>query len=206
VSLVRTRLVETGARAGTYDLGSGALEMGLEALARLDIVEIAGARLKALAEETGETVLLSVWGNRGPVIIRMLETGQPVTVNVRVGSVLPLLRSATGRVFLTWLPAVQVEAVLAFERDRDGPAPEQLKASVRRYGLARVDGDLLPGVAALAAPVFAHDGSIAAAITVLGPEGRIDIGWGSEVAGALRWTGSELSARLGYREERIATG
>jgi DNA-binding IclR family transcriptional regulator len=42
-------------------------------------------------------------GNKGPTIVRIEEPGLPVTVNARVGSVMPLLWSATGRVFLGML-------------------------------------------------------------------------------------------------------
>jgi hypothetical protein len=57
------------------------------------------------------TCFIAVMGNKGPTIVRIEEPGLPVTVNARVGSVMPLLWSATGRVFLGLLDESSVEAL-----------------------------------------------------------------------------------------------
>src|SRR5579883_2597101 len=104
VSLGRMGLVEQQPESGLYDLGSFALELGLSALARLDPVAIASGSLVELCQEIGQTVALAVWANQGPTIVRWVGADTPVAASLRVGSVMPLTRSATGQVFLAFLP------------------------------------------------------------------------------------------------------
>src|SRR3546814_11164699 len=52
------------------------------------------------------TAYLTVWGNRGPCIVRRLEGSRETPLSIRVGYVLPLTTSATGRTFLAHLPPV----------------------------------------------------------------------------------------------------
>src|SRR6478736_606441 len=98
VSFARMGLVEQQEETGLYDLGSFALELGLSALARLEPVTASGPALAELREETGQTVALAVWANHGATIVRWLGADTPVAASLRVGSVMPLSRSAPGRV------------------------------------------------------------------------------------------------------------
>lgn len=209
VSFIRTDMVEQDPASGRYGLGAAALNLGLAALGQIDVVRLASAALADLSAAIDESALLAVWGNRGPTIIRWEEGSRPVTVSVRVGSVMPLLTSATGRVFAAYLPAAATRALIAAER-RQAPLRsgvratlssaeiDRLLAEVRRRGLSRVRGDLQPGVAAFGAPVFDHQGRLAAAIAVLGQEGLFDTGWNGAVAKALHATAARLSKRIGH--------
>jgi DNA-binding IclR family transcriptional regulator len=202
VSFGRAGLVAQDPVTGRYDLGPMALRLGLAALGRIDAVKIGTWAAAELRARIDETALIAVWGNRGPTVIAWEESSKPVTVNVRVGSVMPLLTSATGRAFLAYLPAARTADLVAAERALLRAAgrdidPQALAAEVRRHGLGRVDGDLLPGVAALAAPVFDHTGKVALVLTALGPHGVFDGRVDGIVATALRAVASAASARLG---------
>jgi DNA-binding IclR family transcriptional regulator len=132
--------------------------------------------------------------------VRWEESARPVTVNVRVGSVMPLMRSATGRVFLTWLPADFTADLLQNEK----AAPkmvEALRRATRRRGLGCVEGDLLPGVASLSAPVFNHQGDLVAAISALGPQGEFDTDPKGPIGRTLKSAANALSERLGWRKK-----
>lgn len=203
VSLIRAGMVERSAGSGKYRLGEAALHVGLAALAGLDVMGFAGEALVGLRDEIDETVLLAVWGNRGPAVVRWEEASRPVTTNVRAGSVMPLLNSSTGRAFAAFLPEVLTRPYVAEESRRD-PALAidftEILAETRAHGLARVEGELLPGIAALSAPVFDHQGEVAAVLTALGPQGSFDSSWRGAVAGKLRRAARELSHRLGHGE------
>ena len=215
VSLVRGGYVEQEGAGGLYDLGPYALELALACLARIDHVRIASAALHQLCRRVDETVALAVWGSRGPVFVRWEEPTHPVATNVRVGSVIPVLNSASGRVFAAFLPAETVNPFIAAElrqtaRSRNARGPksraqvEALLAQVRRSGLARVTGDLLSGVNAISVPVFDHRAQVVLAITALGDERRFDLSARGPIARALRETAAAVSRRLGYREGRNA--
>lgn len=199
VSLMRAGLVEQDGATGRYDLGGGALRLGLAALGRVDVVRLATPALMDLRDAVEETVALAIWGDFGPTIVRWEEPARPVTVNVRPGSVLSLTRSATGRVFLAWTPDARLAPLL----QRDGLAPDTpevaaLRAETRACGLGHVVGDLLPGIAALAAPVFDHQGQLVAALVALGHQQTFDGRTDGPLAERLRTTVTMLSDRLGW--------
>ena len=86
VSLMRAGFVERDSKSNRYVLGAEALRIGLVALARTDVIEVAGAELNTLRERVSGALLLAVWGAMGPTIVRWVESSRPVTVNVRAGS------------------------------------------------------------------------------------------------------------------------
>lgn len=201
-SLIATGMAEQVRENGRYDLGPAALSIGLAALGRIDPVRIASSTLADLRDAIDESVFLAVWGNRGPTIVRWEESTRPVTVNVRVGSVLPLLNSATGRVFAAYLPPETCAPILEEEVKSSPPSSatstERLREEVRRHGMARVTGDLLLGISALSVPVFNHQNAIVCALTALGADGSFDADLDGAVARRLRSHANALSRRLGF--------
>jgi DNA-binding IclR family transcriptional regulator len=204
-SLIASGFVE---RVGElYALGPQALRVGLVALGRLDVVEAAASEMQRLRERIEASLLLAVWGTHGPTIVRWIDSARPVTVNVRVGSTMPVLRSATGLVFGAFMPDHVVAPLIAQEleeRRRKGeemPSPQQIAqrfARVRKDGLGFVAGEMLPGVLAAAAPVFDHARNLVAVITALGPAGFFDNTRDGRPAQELRRSAAALSAQFGY--------
>src|SRR3546814_11384883 len=90
----------------------------LAAIDQNDVVALAEEPMEALRAETGETAYLTVWGNRGPCIVRRLEGSRETPLSIRVGYVLPLTTSATGRTFLAHLPPVLTRRLREEERER----------------------------------------------------------------------------------------
>lgn len=80
--------------------------------------------LARLREALELTCFIAVMGNRGPTILRIEEPGLPVIVNVRAGSVLSLLGSATGRLFLGLLDDSTIDAMAQAEL---ATAPDALR-------------------------------------------------------------------------------
>lgn len=201
-SLIATGMAEQVRETGRYDLGPAALGIGLAALGRIDPVRIASSTLADLRDAIEESVFLAVWGNRGPTIVRWEESTRPVTVNVRVGSVLPLLNSATGRIFTAYLPPETYAPILEEETKGSTLSPaidaERLREDVRDRGLARVTGDLLLGISALSVPVFDHQNAIVCALTALGADGSFDASLDGELARRLCDHADALSRRLGF--------
>ncbi|MCC6608657.1 MAG: IclR family transcriptional regulator [Burkholderiales bacterium] len=197
-SLSRAGIVEQEGPGGRYGLGPLALTLGLSALHQLDHVRVAGAAMAALRDRTEQTGLVAVWGSAGPTIVRWEECRRPVAVNMRVGSVLRLLDSATGLVFVAFLPRHVTEGLLASEmRGRDAAQVEERLAEVRARKMARVRGQQMASIHALSAPVFDHTGALVAVMTLLGPETHFDATWDGPLAAALRDAAGEASARLG---------
>jgi DNA-binding IclR family transcriptional regulator len=209
VSFMRLGLVEQDKASGRYGLGPLALQMGLASMRRLDPVRIATEAIGGLVLRIGQTVSLSVWGNHGPTVVRIEEGAGAVHVNMRVGSVMSLLGTATGRVFAAFLPPKMIENFVASgvgrvsvgdeaERQMSRKQIDAAVAEVREKGLARAVERPIPGVNAFSAPVFDHAGSIALAITAIGPSGTFDAGWESPIAKELLDCAGTVSMRLGF--------
>jgi DNA-binding IclR family transcriptional regulator len=202
VSLIRAGLDEQDRESSRYRLGPLAIELGLAALGAMDVIKFGAEIIAELCAEVDETVLLAIWGNKGPVVARWEESSRPVATNVRAGWVMPLANSATGRLFAAYLPTALTAPLLKAEFARMPEAKhgyaERLE-EIRERGLSRVQGDLLRGVASVAAPVFGHGGGIVAVIAALGPQGGFDVAWEGPIAVAVKRAARQLSGRLGYR-------
>jgi DNA-binding IclR family transcriptional regulator len=208
VSLARAGLVEQDRSSGRYDIGPLSLVLGLAALGRIDVVRSATEVLPGLRDAIDETVVLAIWGDRNPTIIRFEESSHPVTINVRVGSTIPVLRTALGMALAAFSPTTRIARLVEAERAELASSGavawtqahiEQVFDEVRDHGIARVDGDLLPGVAAIAAPVRDHLGIAVAAIGAIGRAAEFDIDWNGVTATAIRETAALVSTRLGHR-------
>ena len=154
-------------RSGAYDLGPRAMSVGLAALTRNDFVSRAADALEDLVDGFGCTATLNVWGNQGPTVVRWERGRDGLTTALGLGSVLPLLESATGQVFLSYLPERFVSSVLE-ERGmaREGEIDSLIKR-VRRQGYASVDGRFIPGLNAVAAPILNWQGTIELSVTIV---------------------------------------
>ncbi|MGO4328891.1 IclR family transcriptional regulator [Cupriavidus sp. 2TAF22] len=207
-SLVEEGLVAQEASTQQYSLGMEAMLIGLAAMRQVDPVRVAEPSLVRLREALGVTCFVAVMGNKGPTIVRFEEPGLPVTVNVRVGSVMPLLWSATGRTFLGMLDEPPVlamaEAELAVapaelraQLDAGDPIG-QLRREVQAAGCAVVRDTNLKGISAVAAPLYDYTGRVCAVITALGATGGFDAAMDGPVGTAVRREARAASALLGH--------
>jgi DNA-binding IclR family transcriptional regulator len=205
VSYVRLGLIVQD-HAGRYDLGPAALRMGLACLQRLDPFKAAEPVVEELAAQTGHTVAIAVWGNFGPTVVRLLEARGPLHISLRVGSVLSIFDTATGRAFASVLARDKLSQAVAGplggvlskdELTQRWGELEDIRQAVRQHGLSRVVGSPIPGVNALSAPVFDLEGQPAFVITVTDNQDRLPASWDSPSAQALRVAVDQISKRLG---------
>ena len=201
VSLVRCELVHQSADNGHYGIGAAAIRLGLSGLRTMNVVKSATDMLPAVRDQLGETAVLAIWSDHGPVIVLLEESSRQIFMNVRVGSILPLLRSAVGRIFAAYLPWPTIRPLLP-PNPPDGADPiNTLLATVRRLGIGSVVGDLVPGVSALAAPVLDHRGQIVAAVGVLGRSDDLDVAPAAPASRNLKALALKISRQIGFVEE-----
>jgi DNA-binding IclR family transcriptional regulator len=178
-SLVRTQIVAQDGAGAKYRLGSFALELGLAALRQVDVVEMSQETLDRLRDELDTTVSLAIWTESGPAIVRWAQTSYTAHP-MRLGTVLPLLHSAPGRVFTTYLEASRTHELIMRELKGATSASryprevrtladvKRMAAAVRKAELCTMHSVVAPGFEAVSAPVFDHMGNIVAAIAALG--------------------------------------
>jgi DNA-binding IclR family transcriptional regulator len=212
VSLGRAGLVAQAPASGLYDLGPALRRLGAEALRRMDEVSLASEYLPGLRDRTRHSVNLAVWGDNGPVIVRWDYGAYALPINVRVGATMPLLVSAVGRIFLAYLPESLTGPVLKSQYGPDEKNPfdedeiEQVKATVRGEGVAFTSGTLIPGLASLAAPVFATGSSLPLAVAIALPKQQATPKVLRMLREELLATSAAISAGLGYSADHESAG
>lgn len=208
VSFGKIGLVAQDPVTGHYLLGPMAIQLGLTSLQTLNPIREATPFAEALSEETSHAVALAVWGNLGPVIVRLIDASYPIHTNIRTGTVMSLANTATGRVFSAFLPRQFTEKLLLDDRIRLGPdiahpldaaVVEEMIGEARARHMSRSINHPTPGIVAFSAPVFDYSGNIALTITIMGPTGTVDTDWDGPVSKALEACARVVSKRLGYR-------
>jgi DNA-binding IclR family transcriptional regulator len=206
-SLRNAGLVSQNLDTGHYQIGAEAVAIGLAGLRRISpVAEVCNA-LPALRDQINETVTVAVWSETGPVVVAMQESDHWITMNIRIGSRLPILTTAIGRTFLAHLPEAVVAPLVAAERrdaqSRGGAVPsadeiDALTSEIRSRRLSRAPSALIPGVDAIAAPVFDYRNQLVAVICVVARSESKITGWNGSAVKALTAVASQLSARLGF--------
>ncbi len=197
-SMVTAGILERGHRKGTFTLGGLVLQLGIHALHRKRVVDVAPAYLDELARTSGTTAVLSLWGVDRPVVALVQENpARAVVVTVRPGTQLDLSAAQT-RVFLAHLTDhLTVERML-----EPLPAPQRAELEAAIYTARRTGyyvSKLPDGIFGAAAPVFDEYG-ICATVALLGSELGADLSPGSPLLSALTSTAAALGATLAGRE------
>jgi DNA-binding IclR family transcriptional regulator len=219
VSFARIGVIEQEGASGAYFLGPLALQLGLISLQQANPVQVVSPLLADLALRIGHTVAIAVWGTRGATIVRIEEAPTAVHVNMRHGTVFSLANTASGRLFAAYQPTSLVRERLDAERRRVQANPDPVITGmpraaplpswksfaaqldqVRAHGLARSIGEVVPGVNAIAAPVFDHSGAVVLALTAIGPAAAFDTRWEGRIAQALKACAANASSRLGAQD------
>jgi len=202
VSLIRSGLVEQDAATGKYELGPVALQIGLAAIMGLNLVRTAVPVMAELRELIGETVVLTVWGDHGPTIVHWEESLAPITVNARIGSVFPVLNTATGHVYLTWLSRQQTKALVKQEmhhRDKANPIDiDAIIKATKKNGIGRFFIEDMRSLNTLAAPIFGHENKLVGVITTYGYKGKFDNSITGSNAIAVKKSADKISFKMGY--------
>lgn len=212
VSFLRAGMVTQDSETSKYGFGRDALLIGLSALQQLDIMDASKSDLMALRDGYHHTVSLSVWGNRGPTVVRWLDGDRPMLTDRRIGAVLSVLWSTVGRVFLAYLErdeAVRTLVEAEFGTGSGGKPidwtwVDEILKPVRAEGSAVRDAvpgdlDLHQQTRAISAPVFRFDGQIEAVVTLVGAARAIDLAPESPIRLAVKTAADRISHRIGFK-------
>ena len=167
-SLVASGMAHQQPGSGRYELGPQAIQIGLAALARVDIFAAADPAIAAFTRNTGRTTLLAARGPLGPTIVRWHLGRRPIITSLAVGSLLPFFASATGHAFLGFMSDDEVAGLVADEQ----PAPTEpsiaaIRRQVRATMCASVDELLIAGLRATAVPILDLQGRAVLVATMI---------------------------------------
>lgn len=163
-----------------FRLGMTLARLGMLALEGLDVRRLALPHLKWLNEQTGENAELHLRHAETRLVIEAVSSPHNLRPFAEVGAPLPLHRGAAGKVLLAWLSPAERDALAAASVARfGGDRPFDLRRfsaeleAVRDAGWADSEGERVPGVSALSAPIFAANGQVAGAVALVAPSVRL---------------------------------
>jgi IclR family acetate operon transcriptional repressor len=202
-------LLDQAGERGKYRLGLGLVRLASAATVRLDLSQQSRMPCERLAAEVCETINLAILDGDAAVNIDQVLGPSAVTTHNWVGQRTPLHATSSGKVMLAHLSEAVLAERLGAGLTRFTPRtltdPERLRAqlhTVRSEGFAYCVEELETGLNAVAAPVYAHDGQMVAAISASGPSYRMTEQRILAVAAAVRAAADAVSARLGYSAAR----
>lgn len=206
VSFSRLGLTVQDPVTARYSLGPAAIRLGIQAINQLDLVEAARYELADFANVHGISVSLAVWSDKGPTIIYRVDGKLPVHASVRVGHVLPLLPTATGRIFMAHLPKSGWQEIAQAEAKLSPGLSSQVEAmleGIRQTGIAITDSQLHIGFFGISAPILDSQDQVNAAVSAHGLSDAIDFSPDGPIALAIRHAARAISERLGARLDPV---
>jgi IclR family acetate operon transcriptional repressor len=166
------------------------------------LVAVAQPFLDRLGKATGETINLGVAAGNSVEQIAQVDCTYLIGGTSWIGRPVPLHASGLGKVLLAYGAATLPPGRLDRRTEQTITSVAALDAelaTVRQRGYAVIDGELEPGLVAVAAPVYRDGGAVVAALSVSGPGTRLTPARVSVVAAACVAQASALSAVLGHR-------
>jgi len=162
--------------SGAYRLGRRLLSLAAQVASRvseIDMAAICQPYMARLAVELGEGVKLSVLDEDGVLVLAAAQGRREYALAVTPGQRVPAHAGAASKLLLAYLPPVERDAWLArpliAHTAKTITDPRRLRselARIKRLAWARDKGEHAPSIQAFAAPVFAADGRMVAALSV----------------------------------------
>jgi len=164
---------------GTYACTLKLFELASPVVARIDVRQVAEPFMRTLAEQTQETIHLSLLDRADVIYLHKIESPQPVRAYSSIGGRAPAYCVASGKALL----AYQEEALSHLPETLQVFTPRTIASldllrrdleQVRIQGFAVNRGEWREGVCGLAAIVHDAMGRPAAAIGISGPADRLN--------------------------------
>ena len=194
--------------AKRFRLGPAAMELGERAQEAIDLRTVSMPILQRLAEESGETALLTVLNDTRDrsVCLERVESTQPLRLSVEAGRTLPLHAGASQKILLAYMPADETERILSGALERVWRAtitrPDTLRADLaltRRRGWAQSFEETNGGTWGLAVPILDQHDEIVAGIGLAGPSARLTKESTADHLQRLDTAAEEIARMIGLR-------
>ena len=150
-----------------YSLGSAVIALGYAKLGQMDIRRISRPLMQALAEHTQASVNLGIRDQLNMIYIDTYRNTSTFTVQLDVGSQIPIATTSMGRAYLCALPEEERAALMEQIRmsdEQNWPAVKEgidkAMADYREFGYCTSLGNWRTEVHAVAVPLVMDDGTI----------------------------------------------
>jgi DNA-binding IclR family transcriptional regulator len=161
------------------------------------------------ALKSNHSVIISVWGTYGPTIVQYHEGERESYLFVRPGRVQRLLNSASGRIFLAFMPQATIKTIVDKELAEKVPGPavapaswkavEALRKEIGRLGYSALANNPMQGMSAIAVPIFDHTRRLICSVSHFDLSSRMDLKKGSSDVSSIVQLSQSVSYQLGYQ-------
>ena len=145
----------------TYRLGAALLQLAKPLLSARGIQGVAQVKMQELADDTGLTVGLGRRVGLNIVYVAAVRGSNPIMLDLGIGSAVPIIPTAMGRVYLAVSPETEREALLdqiaageGCNREQIGNTAALAIKSYRAYGYCSTLGEWNPEVNAVGSAVI----------------------------------------------------
>ena len=206
-TLAEVGWIEQQGQRGAYRIGSKAISLAGKLLNDLDLRRAAIPALRQIHDSTGETAFMCIRRNTRAVCIERIDGKRVNSRVLTLGGSLPLHTGAAPRTLLAFEDRQEWEAYanlmtqtseIQFDARSRARLYSDLEA-IRLAGYSLSDDELTPGIAAVGAPIFDHNGHIVASLSISGLRESILAGTreGGSVIDLVKANASQLSNYLG---------
>ena len=187
-----------------FTLGPRAAALGLRTLHAASVAHRYRPLLSALVQRLGETCNLTTREGAQVLYIDRVETTEPLRMTLPPGSRVPLHCTASGKLFLSQMPAADCQALvdgLARERKtaHTHTSVAALMAEIertRKRGIGVDNEEFINGMVAIAIPVRDAQGQCVAAVACHTPTARLSLTDLLAHAPAIERTAQQIAALL----------
>lgn len=201
------------AEAHHYKLGSRILSLSKVYERSNNLISLARPVLRYLADHTGESASLFVVDGLKRLCLAREEGTFSIRYNIVEGQRMVLYAGAGGKVLLAFGPEELRRKILGKNYLKE-LTPSTIKdpkhlakelEAIRRQGYASSYGERDAEVAALAAPIYSHDGKVCAALSIAGPINRFSPEHNVKHLKILLASAERLSQMLGYQGKNLSS-
>jgi len=181
-SLRKKEMVEQDPITRRYRLSPHVLRLSMAYLQHLDVSNRVLPSLRKLRDKVGETVILNTRAGNTLIHAAQVEGIHGVRRVVEIGGYQPLQYGAPAKAVLAFLPEAEVKEIVRKNKNAASSFPNAVPPSgkqwreelvrVRQKGYAMSFGQVIPGVHAMAAPVFDSQERVFGCVTISGPGDR----------------------------------
>lgn len=212
------RLVNTIKEAGyivqnpdtkKYSNGIRLFAIGNRIIQKVGVKQVARPYLETLAQETKETINLSMYSGSSIVYVDIIESESAIRAGASVGAELPMYCTGMGKAIMAFLSEESVEEILrntVFSKrtTKTVPNKEELMGQLKRArenGYAKDEEEFVDGLISFAAPIFDYRNIAIAALSISMPKMRYNAKENKQYYVELvKKTAEALSGEIGYKK------
>lgn len=199
-SLAQAGYVSQDPDTAKYALGANLIRLSQKAVQKNNLIKIARPWLEEMAVRTGETVNLTARFDDSVIQLDHVDSTNMLRVSYSAGERFPMHASASGKLFLAFMPTDECQQVMrstlpvytnaTVTRRPDLEAEIRL---IRDQGYAIDDAEREMGVRCVAAPIRNSRGEVAAAISISAPSTRVSVAQLHELGVVLTGTANAVA-------------